>query len=403
MAGRSTRSGSGFLIGRLRCAFLVVLPLASLWGAQTEQAPQDLVKNAEALQQAGKLDQAIEAYRLFLKQYPDIAPVRSNLGAALAAAGHYEEAIVEYQRALQLQPLPQIRLNLALAYYKADKLDLAVEELERVLQEMPNELRPAMLLADCYLRLGENKKVIALLDPLESTHGDDLGITYMLGTALVRDGQVARGRVIIDKILRNGDSAEARLLLGTTKLLGHDAPGALEDLRMAVDLNPQLPSAHAYYGRALQATADLEGAEKAYRAELSLNPNDFDATFYLGVLLKGRQQYEEALPFLQHALEIRPGDVGVRYQIALLHVATRRLDLAQQEFEALAKDSPDFLDPHLALAALYYRLKRKQDGDREQAIVERLTAEKQARESEAHLGSKTDDKAKTPPLAKPPG
>src|SRR2546426_7028141 len=33
--------------------------------------------------------------------------------------------------------------------------------------------------------------------------------------ALVRDGQSDKGQVLIDRILKNGDSAEARLLLGT--------------------------------------------------------------------------------------------------------------------------------------------------------------------------------------------
>jgi tetratricopeptide (TPR) repeat protein len=363
------------------CGLLVIPPLAGVRAAQEQRSPQDLLKEAESLQQAGRLDQAIEDYRLILKQYPDVAPVRSDLGATLAAAGRYQEAIVEYERALQLQPLPQIRLNLALAYYKADKLDLAVETLKKVREEMPDDLRPAMLLADCYLRLGQNKRVIDLLDPLQPTHADDLGLIYMLGTALVRDGQVARGQVIIDKILKNGDSAEARLLLGTTELAVHQPQAALTDLQKAIELDPKLVSAHSIYGRALMAAANPEEAQKAFRAELSINPNDFDSNLYLGVLLKEEQRYSDALPYLQHALEVRPGDPGARYQIAALHLAEQDFSDAQRELEALVKSSPDFLEAHVSLATLDYRLKRKEDGDRERAIVAKLTAEKQARES----------------------
>ncbi len=370
----------------LLTAFLLLLPLAGDLRSQTTRSPGELLKEAESLQHAGKLDQAIEDYRLLLKQYPDLAPIRSNLGAALASAGRYEEAIVEYERALKLQPLPQIRLNLALAYYKADNLALAVENLDEARKEIPDDLRIVTLLADCYLRMGENKRVIEFLEPLESTHSDDLAIIYLLGTALVRDGQVAKGQVIINKILKNGDSAEARLLLGTTKLMAHDAPGALEDLQKAVEMNPNLVSAHAYYGRALRDTSNPEEAEKAFRAELSINPNDFDSNLYLGVILKEEQRYREAPPFLKHALEVRPGDVGVLYQIASLHLAARDLNNAQRELEALVKASPAFLEAHVALATLYYRLKRKEDGDREQAIVKKLTAEQQVRDSAALKG-----------------
>src|SRR5215472_1005900 len=138
---------------------LVILSHARGRAAQDERSPQDLLKEAQSLQQAGKLDEAIADYRLILKTYPDVAPVRSDLGAALAGEGRYQEAIVEYERALQLQPLPQIRLNLALAYYKADKLELAVDNLKKVHEQMPDDLRAAMLLADCYLRRGRNKDV----------------------------------------------------------------------------------------------------------------------------------------------------------------------------------------------------------------------------------------------------
>ncbi len=401
MRGFFPAYASAILSRWLLCAFLLAPPLAGVLTGQTAQSPEELLKEAQSLHQAGKLDQAIEEYRLFLKLYPDVAQVRSNLGAALASAGRYEEAITEYEGALRLQAHPQIRLNLALAYYKANKLTLAVENLEKVRVEMPGDLRVAMLLADCNLRLDENKKVIELLDPLQSTHGDNLAIIYMLGTALVRDGQVARGQGMINKILENGDSAEARLLIGTTKLLAHDAPAAVEDLQKAVELNPNLLSAHSYYGRALRETANPEEAKKAFRAELNINPNDFYSNLHLGVILKEEQKYEEALPFLKHALEIHPGDPGVLYQIAALHLAARNYADAQRELESLVKDSPEFREAHVALATLYYRLKRKEDGDREQAIVERMTAEQQARDAAEQLRKRDDDKSKSPP-SKPP-
>ena len=329
-----------FLSRRLLCACFCGSAVGRRSGRPNRATPENLLNEAESLHRAGKLDQAIKDYRLFLKQRPDVAQVRSDLGAALAGAGRYEEAIVEYERALRLQPLPQIRLNLALACYKTNKLALAVKNLKKVHEQMPNDVRSVMLLADCHLRLGENKEVIELLDPLERSHGDDLAIIYMLGTALVRDRQVARGQVIINKILKNGDSAEARLLLGTTKLMVYDAPGALVDLQKAVELNPNLISAHAYLGHALRDTSNPDGAKEAYRSELKINPNDFDSNLYLGVLLKQEQQYEEALRLYKHALEVRPGDVGVIFQTATLYLAMQNVKDAQRELEALVKVSP---------------------------------------------------------------
>ena len=94
--------------------------------AQTPQSPQDLLKEAVAAQQSGNFDQAIRNYRLILEKYPAIPEIRSNLGAALAGQGRYAEAIAEYKQALRLKPDPQVRLNLALAYYKVADLSSAV-------------------------------------------------------------------------------------------------------------------------------------------------------------------------------------------------------------------------------------------------------------------------------------
>jgi len=399
MGSRRASRASGCLILWILAGFSAFALFVAVSAGQTARNAQELLKEATSLHQAGKLDQAIDDYRLFLEQYPDVAPVRSDLGAALAGSGRYEEAIAEYKRALQLKPLPQVRLNLALAYSKSGKLSEAVLELNRVRQDMPNELRPVLLLADCYLRLGENKKVIELLQPVERANQDDLAIVYMLGTALVRDAQTDKGQILIDRILKNGDSAEARLLLGTTKLMVNDFSGALVDLEKAVELDPNLPDLYAYYGLALLSTGDQAGAEQAFSRALRDDPNNFDANLRMGLLLRKDERYDEAIPYLRHALEIRPGDAGVRYQIATVKLALGQVEEARNDLESLVREAPNFTEAHVSLATAYYREKRKADdvslatayyrgkrkaaGDRERAIVEKLTAERPAKEKGA--------------------
>ena len=378
MGSRSASRLAECVTWRMLYGFAFFALSAGMSAGQITQAPGDLLREAAALHRAGQLDQAIEAYRLFLEKYPDVAPVRSDLGAALAGAGRYEEAIAEYKRALQLKPLPEVRLNLALAYYKTGKLSLAVAELKKVREEMPGDLRPVMLEADCYLRLGENKRVIELLTPVQQPNGDDLATVYMLGTALVRDGQTERGQILIDRILKNGDSAEARLLLGTTRLMVNDFSGALVDLQKAVELNPNLPEVYAYYGVALLSTGDQAGAQEAFERALRDDANNFDANLRMGLLLRKDEKYDQALKYIRHALEIRPGDVGVRYQIASIEMSVGQVEEARGHLESLVAEAPNFTEAHVSLATAYYREKRKADGDRERAIVEKLNAKKQA-------------------------
>jgi hypothetical protein len=64
---------------------------------------------------------------------------------------------------------------------------------------------------------------------------------------------------------------------------------------------------------------------------------------------------------------------------------TGNIDQACSKLEQLTGETPQFVEAHVSLATVYYRLKRKADGDRERATVLRLNAEKQAGEPGAKL------------------
>jgi tetratricopeptide (TPR) repeat protein len=222
--------------------------------------------------------------------------------------------------------------------------------------------------------------VVKLLEPVAAARPDDLAVAYLLGTALLRDGHVPEGQKLLDRILRNGDSAEARLLLGTAHFGMGAFADALKEFQKAVDLNPKLPSANGYLGRALMATGDTAGAAAAFRRELGQNPNDFDSNLNLAVILKQDQDYENAKRHLERALRVRPGDVRILYQQGTIQLAEGQPEQARATLEEVVKETPNFVEAHVSLATVYYRLRRKADGDRERAIVEKLNQEIQAKQ-----------------------
>jgi tetratricopeptide (TPR) repeat protein len=350
------------------------------------QSSEGAFARAVKLQQSGDLEAAIRAYREFLEVHPQSVEALSNLGAVYARLGRYAEAVEEYKRALELDThnIP-IRFNLALAYYKSAELPEAASQLNTVVTAQPENKNATLLLADCYLQMAENKKVIDLLSPLQATYGSDRAFIYLLGTALIRERK-PEGQVLVDKILRHGESAEAHLMLGTTELMANDDARALEEFTRAIELNPTLPSLHAFYGRALLDTGNRPRAMEAFRRELELNPNDFDSNLYLGVILKQDEKFDEALRYLRRALEIRPQALDARYQIGSLYVSIGNFAEAQRILEELVKEAPEFVEAHVSLATIYYRLKRKSDGDHERAIIQKLTAQAQANVTNATAG-----------------
>jgi tetratricopeptide (TPR) repeat protein len=245
----------------------------------------------------------------------------------------------------------------------------------------PTDEQVNLLLADCWLRQGENRKVIDLVTPLAKAEPDNLAIAYLLGSALLREKQIGQGQVFIDRILRNGDSAEARLMLGTAKMNALDFAGAIAEFEKAAQLNPKLPDIYAFLGLAHRESGDLEAARADFEKELRQNPNEFESNLNLAVLRKEDQDYDGARKLLERALRVRPGNAAALYQVAAIDLETGKLDQARTRLEQIISEEPGFLEAHISLAQVYYRLKRNQDGDREKALVRKLAAERDAQKN----------------------
>jgi Flp pilus assembly protein TadD len=372
------------------CIFFLAFSFCAITHAQTQpqaqtQTPQELVQDAIHKQQAGDLVGAAAEYKQFLKLHPEATAIHSNLGAALVGLGRFQEAVAEYKTALKQSPdLKEARLNLALAYYKMGWIQQAAVQLAKVHAADEANTQAVLLLGDCYLRMGHEKDVIRVLQPEEKKHPDDLAIAYMLGTALIREKRVEEGQILVNRIFRTGDSAEAHLMLGSAKMNVSDFAGARDEFAKAEALNPNLPEVHVLYAKALHLTGDSDQSVKEFQAELAVDPFNFDANLQLGAIARQEQNYDQAHQYLDRALRIRPGDPGVRYQLAVIAIDEGKLDDARQNLESLIKESPQFTEAHVSLSLVYYRLKRPADGKREQDIVDKLTAEEQAKQPGVH-------------------
>jgi tetratricopeptide (TPR) repeat protein len=248
----------------------------------------------------------------------------------------------------------------------------------------PGHAAAPLLLADCHLLLGHWQKVIEILDPIVEEDPENQAVLYMLGTALMRDKQYERGQAVVDRILRHGDSAEAHLMLAIASREAQDDLSAHDELNKALAIDPDLPTANGVLGEVLSRMGEGEAAKAAFRRELEINPNHFDSHLLLGQLLRQEYDADGALQHLRKALVLRPGDPGVRYQIALAHIAKNEYDEAREILERLVEEYPTFTEAHVSLATSYYRLRRREDGDRHQAIVRQLRAEEQARRDAAN-------------------
>jgi tetratricopeptide (TPR) repeat protein len=238
----------------------------------------------------------------------------------------------------------------------------------------PRNIQVTMLLADSCLAAGENSRVVDLLQPIKDS--SDLGVAYMLGMALLRNQRITEAQTYLDRILRNGDTAEARFLLGTRMFESGDYPGAVKQLASAAELNPKLPELESFYGRALLNTGDADSAISAFQEELTANPNDFDANLALARIYAARKRYAEAGPFAENALKLRPNSADAKLALAECLAGKNEYSEARPLAEQAAIAAPKSVQAHRTLATIYGGLRLVSLRDREQSIADTLVAAK---------------------------
>ncbi len=355
--------------------------------AQSE--PEKALRRAVQLQQDGDLNGAIEQYQALLAQYPALAEARLKLGNAYASSGRYQDAVAQYEQALESGGLENpTATKYALGWARVRMADFAraKQVLVQVVADGSKGREALQLLASCHFNLGEWQEVIDLLAPLETELSQSPPLTYLLGVALEEDGRAEEGTPLVENALKDTDWPTSRFRSemradwlnrlarrGSELMENGDYPGAARHLERALTLDPRVPTLNATYGKLLRLMNRHDTANQAFLHELEINPDDYDANLYRGIFLfENEQKYDDALAHLQRALKARPGDADARFQMGLVYNSANRIEESVQTIKSVVDENPNFLEGHVTLAGLYFRLGREEEAERHRVAAERL-------------------------------
>jgi tetratricopeptide (TPR) repeat protein len=338
-----------------------------------------LFQEAVDAQMRGDFTTAIRDYRGVLQVRPQAVEARVNLGAALAHVGKFGDAIDEYKKALPLlKDKTGVEFNIALAYHQEGDWQHAQEAFAPLVKAKPNDVRVAILLGDTDVHLGANAEAVAMLAPLEQANAENPDFEFVFGEALVADGKRRDGVERLEKSAQMSNAPDAYVLAGSTLLEINEFERARHDLDTALKLSPDVPAdVYALDGEACDKDGDLAAAEPAFREALKRDPDNFKANLYLGAMLYKRRDMEAAKPYLEKAVRLNPKDTMANYEDAMLKSTAGDTAAAAEQLEGVVKADPNWLEPHVELATLYYKLHRPKDGAKEREIVDRITAEQQ--------------------------
>jgi Flp pilus assembly protein TadD len=237
-----------------------------------------------ALQSAGHLDQAIERYQRAIAIKPEYVPAYSNLGTALLARGDTAGAIAAYQRALTVDPnFPDAHFNLGNALLREGDPAAAIAHFRRVLSTSPGAI----------------------------------DARTNLGIALAANGQLDEAIAELETALRAAPtSAVTERALGEALAEHGRASEAATHLRRAVALAPDDGDAHYALGRLLLETRQESEAVKEFREALARPNVPVDIHNDLGIALASQGRLDEALAELQLAVKLQPDSAEARNNLA---------------------------------------------------------------------------------------
>ena len=172
-----------------------------------------------ALLKTGNVDEAMVHYQKALEIKPDFAEAHNNLGNFLFQKGSVDEAMVHYQKALEINPdYAEAHYNLGYALLKMGNVDEAIAHLQKALQINPD-----------YAEAHNN-----------------------LGYALIQKGSVDEATAHFQKALQiNPDYADAHNNLGNILLEKGSVDEAIIHFQKALQIKPDFAEAHKNLSNAL--------------------------------------------------------------------------------------------------------------------------------------------------------
>jgi tetratricopeptide (TPR) repeat protein len=256
---------------------LVLIAVLANWPILSTSVMRAITENnlATALQEEGRVDDALVHYRRAIGIEPSYAPAYNNMGTALRRAGRLDEAVASYRRAIEmLADYPDAHYNLANALIDQGKPAEATTHFRIALRAIPGEAR---------------------------VHNN-------LGIALAEEGKLDEAIAAFERALEaDPQSAITHRNLGDALSSRGRGDEAIAHLRRAVEIAPEDAGFHYDLGSIYLQASRFREATGEFRQAIALKPDHVGAHNNLGIALASDGHVNEALSHFRRALEIQPG------------------------------------------------------------------------------------------------
>ena len=296
-----------------------------------------------ALPQEGRADEAIAQYQKALQIKPDDVLAHNNLGYALLQKGQVDEAIAHCQKALQLKPdFAEAHNNLGNALLQKGQVDEAITHCQRALQIKPDFAEAHNNLGNALLQKGQVDEAIAHCERALQIKPDFAEACYNFGNALLQKGRVDEAVTQYQKALQiRPGYAEAHNNLGNALLQKGQVDEAIAQYQQALQIKPDDAEACYNFGYALLQKGNVDEAIARCQQALQIKPDFAEACYNLGNALLQKGRVDEAIIQYQKALQIKPDYAEAHYNFGNALLQKGRVDEAITQYQLVLQFKPD--------------------------------------------------------------
>ncbi len=279
-----------------------------------------------ALQQVGRLEEALEHFDEALRLRHDYADAHYNRGNTLLKMDRLREAEAHFRRAVELRPdAAEIRCRLADALRRMGRLGEAIFEYREAVRLKPDYAEARFNLGYALHEAGRPDEAVVQYSIALEYKPDAAEIHNNLGAALDQLGRLEEAAGHFARAVRlRPDSAEARNNLAFALHRLGRLEEAVVQYEETLRIRPDYPDADIRLANALQRLGRLEQAVEHYRKALSRTPEAADVHNNLGAALELLGRLSEAVAHYREAVRLNPASEEARENLRRALTALRR-------------------------------------------------------------------------------
>ena len=250
-----------------------------------------------------------------IAKYPTVALAYNNRGSFFWDQKNYDEALIDYNKAIELRPIyPDALNNRGAIYLDKKRYPEAINDFNRVIE-----------LQKSYALVYSNR-----------------------GLAMMETNKNSEARADFDKAIElKADYAEAYYNRGLLSMREKRPAEALRDYNKALELNPNYKEAIINRDVLLGVKKSPDEILAGYNKDIETNPNDPGLYYKRGSFFLDSKKYSEAKRDMYMAIKLRPSYSEAFNSLGAAYFEEKNMDSALYNFNKSIASDPKLAEAYL--------------------------------------------------------